>query len=108
MLTNIYTGILFNFQFLGLNDSPCFRWSQNENPLSISENPSDFAYNEPSKKSDDFVGLSQSSPQRALLDGSEGEHFWFAVGCYAKFGPFNVFPGPGKIEVSLVELFLEV
>ena len=45
-------------------------------------------------------GLRWDNTQYAVLEGSTGAQWWYAIGSFQQFSNANVIPGPdGKIEI---------
>ncbi|XP_059096902.1 uncharacterized protein LOC131891380 [Tigriopus californicus] len=93
----------------------CFRWSQTDNPLMVtgSSRPKGFVYKEgPLAIHPGFFGLSQSTPDKALLDGDlTNSYSWFlGIGTYEMSGIEQKIPASRDPEISapVVELYVEL
>lgn len=93
----------------------CFRWKQTDDPLTVTgdSHPQGFAYKDgPIDIHAGFVGLSRSTPDRALLDGdvTDSEAWYLAIGSYETVVSGQEMPGTRVPRglVQIVELFAEL
>ena len=82
-------------------------WSQDSNPLDITEVKDNFITIETGWGSNYWGGLTRSSSGETLLDGSNPHGNWyFAVGSAVSWSGATNFPGPG-VAVNRVELWVK-